>query len=133
MLFCNILRINPQPVVQKLIGHKYTISQFAMSFFFAQVGQTQRQILRKNTIVSSSTEQQFEMATLTEDTARFLGSWEKYFQLQWIFLQYMDSKHHQEEKQNLLHVHFWLQNLMLPIIESSEERQKDYETGQLGF
>ena len=32
MLFCNFLRINPELVVQKLPGHKYTISEFAMPF-----------------------------------------------------------------------------------------------------
>ena len=32
MLFCNFLRINPQLLVQKLRGHNYTISEFAMPF-----------------------------------------------------------------------------------------------------
>ena len=52
MLLCNFLRINPQLVVQKLPGHKYTISEFVMPFF-AGGAQTQ-QILRKNEIFSWS-------------------------------------------------------------------------------
>ena len=52
MLLCNFLRVNPQLVVQKLPGHKYTISEFVMPFF-AGGAQTQ-QILRKNEIFSSS-------------------------------------------------------------------------------
>ena len=33
MLFCDFVRINLQLVVQKVPGHKYTISEFAMPFF----------------------------------------------------------------------------------------------------
>ena len=47
MLLCNFLRINPQLVVQKLPGHKYTISEFVVPFF--AVGANTASIFREKT------------------------------------------------------------------------------------
>ena len=75
-LFGNFLRINPQLVVQKLPGHKYTISEFAMSF--CRWGKHNK-FWEKIKLSVQAVNKLLKMATLSEHTASFWGSLTNYF------------------------------------------------------
>ena len=133
MLFCNFLRINPQLVVQKLIGpqkHHFIVRD---AIFFAGGANTvpnsekkcNRQFKHR-----AAVNKLFKMAMLTEDTAQdFWDLGKNTFSFSGFSLQYMDSG----GKAELVACAFLAVELKLPVIESSEEQQKDYDAGQLRF
>ena len=89
----------PSTVVQKLIGHKYTIFHSLQCHF-----------------------------------ARFLvESWKKYFHYALVDFLAVHELKSSGGKAELVACSFLAVELKLPIIESSEEQQKDYDAGQRGF
>ena len=129
MLFCNFLRINPHcsAKINRAQIHHFS---YIVCDAILQVGQTVPNSEKKYNHQfkhRAAFNKLFEMATLIEHTgtARFLGSWKKYFQL---FSGFSCSTWHglkqSGEKAELVACAFLAVELKLPIIESSDKNSK---------
>ena len=133
MLFCNFLRINPQLVVQKLIGpqkHHFIVRD---AIFFAGGANTvpnsekkcNRQFKHR-----AAVNKLFKMAMLTEDTAQdFWDLGKNTFSFSGFSLQYMDSG----GKAELVACAFLAVELKLPVLNHQKNRKKTMMQDNLGF